>query len=149
MTWNIKYLLFCLFFTWILAVFIGFIFHFLPRNDITGSAVIGFVDESESTLVNISYKTDIQNNGSLVVSDLPGLSAQIAMMYSMSHNMLRVFSARFIQSLILTRRKRQMISTNNDTSSNIISLFLIQLDIKHPLTCNSVKICNDRFVTGV
>ncbi|UJR24195.1 hypothetical protein I4U23_027161 [Adineta vaga] len=149
MQWFLKITLLCLFILWILGVLTSFIFTFLPRNEETGAASIGFTDEATSTIVNLNYDTDVTNNGSLVVTNLLGLADQIAKTYSVSRNMVRVFSARFIQSLILTRKKRQSTSVANNTNIRTKLQLVIETQFIYPRSCGGVKICNDRFINSI
>ncbi|UJR12087.1 hypothetical protein I4U23_016265 [Adineta vaga] len=128
----------CLFLTWLLAVFVGFIFAFLPRQENKQDAVIGFTDTASSANLTINYRTDIQSNDSLIVSDPSQLANQIAKAYSVSHNMVRVFSARFTKSLILTRRRRDATSSTNDATNNTSYMLVIDFQVDYPRTCGGV-----------
>jgi hypothetical protein len=46
MKWIIQRIFLCLLIVWVLMVFIGFIFMFLPRQDNDQSVLIGFTDDS-------------------------------------------------------------------------------------------------------
>ncbi|UJR11288.1 hypothetical protein I4U23_015469 [Adineta vaga] len=145
----IKHILFSTFVAWILAVFTGFIFIFLPMQHDNQNVLVGITDDLAFTYFNLNYQSDIRSNGTLVVSDLPKLAEQIAEMYSISRNIIRVFSARFIQNIILTRRKRQTTSLDHITNHKTGDLFVIDLEIKYPTTCALFKMCNGRFVDRV
>jgi hypothetical protein len=40
-------------------------------------------------------------------------------------------------------------STDGDTSNTTGDLFVVELDVDYPLTCGTVKICNNHFITIV
>ncbi|CAF1238522.1 unnamed protein product [Adineta ricciae] len=63
--------------------------------------------------------------------------------------MVRVLSARFIQSLIFNRRKRDTTPTNNTTDNKIRNLLMIELEITYPSTCGGVTACNNHYITGI
>ncbi|UJR07245.1 hypothetical protein I4U23_011533 [Adineta vaga] len=138
-------ILLCVFILWILAVCVGFIFVYLPRETLTESPTTQFTDDSDSAPFNLNYKSNIISNDSLTVTDLTDLANQIAQKYSASKNIIRVFSARFIQSLIFTKRKRQINTVNNNVTNETDDFFVIEFEIKYPPTCGGVKICNDHF----
>ncbi|CAF1461217.1 unnamed protein product [Adineta ricciae] len=102
-----------------------------------------------SIMMTLNYDTNISSNNSLEITNLPGLADQIAKTYSISRNMVRIFSARFIQSLILKRRKRQSTSITNDTNIQMKTVLIIEVELIYPHSCNHVKICHDRYITGI
>ena len=40
-------------------------------------------------------------------------------------------------------------STSDDTSDRMNDIFVIELEVKYPYTCDGVKICNDRFIANI
>ncbi|UJR11746.1 hypothetical protein I4U23_015927 [Adineta vaga] len=107
------------------------------------------IDKSISTVFTLNYNSTIRNNGSLIVIDLNSLARQIAQTYSISVNIIRVHSARFVQKLILSNRKRQIESDSDQIIDRNGDFFVIECEVIYPIGCGHMKMCNDRFSSVV
>ncbi|UJR17596.1 hypothetical protein I4U23_004492 [Adineta vaga] len=144
--WIIERIFYIAGILWIFAVCTAFVFIFLPKDDDNQNFTTIFTDQQVSPILTISYVVNISTDGLLIAPDLSELAEQIAKTYSTSRNLIRVYSVRFIQSVILLRQKRQLTSSSNVTNNNTAGIFAISFDIKYPPSCRRGQLCQTNFI---